>query len=105
VACWAVEEAVRRWFRAEWGTDRDYRWPPDPATLRSLSRHVEFEFMARIRVMDRILDARKYIDCSRQLEDGRKAWQGLRLARSMGKLDDKLTFRDAIALADEAVSA
>jgi hypothetical protein len=102
VCCWAVEEAVRRWFRAEWGTERDYRWPPDPATLRFLAREVEFEFKARIRVMDHILTSRKYIDCTKQLEDGRKAWCGLRIAQTDGKLNG-LTFRGAIALADEAL--
>ena len=27
---WAVEEAIRHWYRGECGA-HDYRWPPDPA--------------------------------------------------------------------------
>jgi hypothetical protein len=99
VNCWAVEEAVRRWFRAECG-EHDYRWPPGPAALRLIAQWIELEFKARITVMDRIMDARAYIDCTKQFEQGRKAWLGVMKAWSSGTLDKTLSFRDAVALAE-----
>jgi hypothetical protein len=37
VPCWAVQEAMRKWHRAEYGQKYDYRWQPAPATLREIS--------------------------------------------------------------------
>lgn len=38
VPAWAVQEAIRKWYRAEHGARHDYKWQPDPATLRELAQ-------------------------------------------------------------------
>lgn len=38
IQSWAVEEAARKWYRGEYGPEYDYKWMPDPATIRSLSK-------------------------------------------------------------------
>jgi len=37
VPSWAVQEAMRKWHRAEYGPKHDYKWQPAPATLRELA--------------------------------------------------------------------
>lgn len=37
VPSWAVQEALRKWHRGEYGAKHDYRWQPAPATLRDLA--------------------------------------------------------------------
>lgn len=37
VPAWAVQEAARKWYRGELGDAYDYKWMPDPATLRKLA--------------------------------------------------------------------
>jgi hypothetical protein len=37
VPSWAVQEAMRKWHRAEYGPRHDYKWQPAPATLRELA--------------------------------------------------------------------
>lgn len=61
VAVWAVEAAARRWYRGECG-DRDYRWPPDPATLRELARLEEFRVRAAVRRLRELLEAKPAIE-------------------------------------------
>jgi len=38
IQSWAVEEAARKWYRGEYGSEYDYKWMPDPATIRSLAQ-------------------------------------------------------------------
>lgn len=37
IPCWAVQEAMRRWHRSEYGQKYDYKWQPAPSTLRDLA--------------------------------------------------------------------
>lgn len=37
VPSWAVQEAMRKWHRSEYGPKHDYKWQPAPATLRELA--------------------------------------------------------------------
>lgn len=37
VPSWAVQEAMRKWYRAECGEQFDYRWQPAPSTLREIA--------------------------------------------------------------------
>lgn len=37
VPSWAVQEAMRKWHRFEYGPKHDYKWQPAPATLRELA--------------------------------------------------------------------
>lgn len=38
IPSWAVQEAMRRWYRSECGDKYDYRWQPGPSTLREISQ-------------------------------------------------------------------
>jgi hypothetical protein len=100
--CWAVEEAVRKWFRHDCGNDErgkpyDYKWAPDPGALFRISFAVAYEVKARIANVQSILDARQYIDCSEQLEKGRDALKGLRIAVDMG-IAPSISFDEAAEL-------
>ena len=61
VPCWAVEAAGWKWFKHDGGTDQrgrphDYRFAPDPGTLRAIALHIAWEFSARISAVQRVLD-------------------------------------------------
>ncbi len=107
VPCWAVEAAARRWFRHDCGTDErgkahNYTFPPDPGTLRTIALHDVYALGARIGTVQRILDARAYVDCSAELEQGRLAMKGLALRKAEGRIDDPLSFEEAIELGRNA---
>lgn len=61
---WAVQEAVRKWYRGEHGSKHDYRWSPVPADLRSLARNEEFKVRGRMTVLERICKAVPLIEFS-----------------------------------------
>jgi hypothetical protein len=61
---WAVQEAVRKWYRGEHGSKFDYRWSPVPADLRSLARNEEFKVRGRMTVLERICKAVPLIEFS-----------------------------------------
>jgi hypothetical protein len=82
VPCWAVEAAVRLWFKHDCGTDErgrpfDYRWAPDPGTLRKIAQQQTAALSARIGQLQRVLQAVEYVDCTEKLERGRAAMRGL----------------------------
>jgi len=108
VAWWAVDSAVRAWFKHDCGTDErgrphDYKWAPDPGTLRKIALTFTYPIGARIGTIQRLLDAREYVDCTKQLEAGRAAMNGLKKALKSGDLDvaRSLTFDDAVKLSTE----
>jgi hypothetical protein len=43
IQSWAVEEAARKWYRGEYGSEYDYKWMPDPATIRSLAHQEAYK--------------------------------------------------------------
>lgn len=101
VPCWAVEAAVKAWFKHDCGTDErgrphDYKWAPDPGTLRKIAQREAFTVSARIGKLQRVIDAREYVDCSKQLEAGSAAWHGLRKAMAAGEDISRMTFDEAI---------
>jgi hypothetical protein len=103
VPCWAVEEAIRKWFKHDCGTDErgrqhDYKWAPDPGTLRQIAIRVAFELSARIGKLQRVLDAREYIDCSKQFTDGQAAMRGLKVGLNDLSVAAEMTFDDAVKL-------
>jgi hypothetical protein len=106
VPCWAVEVAVKRWFKHECGADErgrayDYRWAPDPGTLRVIAKQQTLQISERIGQLRRALDAVQYIDYSADLERGRLAMRGL-----MHNLDKpNLTFAEAAELGAKPVAA
>jgi hypothetical protein len=103
VPCWAVEAAAWKWLKHDGGTDErgrqhDYRFAPDPGTLRAIALRIAWEFSARVRAVQRVLDARQFVDCSKQLADGRAAMIGLNKAIKTRGLEaaGSLTFDEAV---------
>jgi hypothetical protein len=104
VPCWAVEAAAWKWLRHDGGTDQrgkphDYRFAPDPGTLRTIALRIAREFSARISAVQRVLDARQFVDCSKHLAAGRASLDGLNKAKARD-LDAarSLTFDKAVRL-------
>lgn len=103
VPYWAVDVALKLWFKHDCGTDEkgkphDYKWAPDPGTLRKIALRETYAMSARIGSLQRLLDAREYVDCTKQLEAGRAAMLGLNKVLKTGDLDaaKALTFEGAI---------
>jgi hypothetical protein len=106
VPAWAVEAAVRRWFKHDCGSDErgrahDYRWAPDPGTLRKIALQETYALGARIGQLQRVLEARPYVDCTEALARGRAALAGLAKARKLGIDHATMTFDEAIKLGNE----
>jgi hypothetical protein len=111
VAWWAVDSAVRAWFKHDCGTDErgkahNYVFAPDPGTLRKIALTFTYPIGARIGSIQRVLDARQYVDCRAQLEAGKLALAGLNKALKSGDLDAAraLTFDAAIEYGREAAA-
>jgi hypothetical protein len=105
VPCWAVDSAVRAWFKHDCGTDErgrahDYKWAPDPGTLRKIALTFTHPIGARIGAIQRVLDARQYVDCGAQMEAGKLAMAGLNKLLKSGDMDvaKALTFEQAVRL-------
>ena len=103
VPWWAVDSAARAWFKHDCGVDErgqphDYKWPPDPGMLRKIALTFIYPIGARIRTMQRVLEAREYVDCTKQLADGRAALGGLNKAIGDLKAAQTLTFDQAVKL-------
>ena len=69
IAPWAVQEAVRKWYRGEHGPKHDYRWSPVPADLRKLARQEEFRVRGRMILLGRVCNAVPLVEYS---DDHRK---------------------------------
>jgi hypothetical protein len=54
---WAVQQAIRKWYRGECGAGYDYRWAPDSADLRKLARRESGEVYIRVRHLNNVLNA------------------------------------------------
>lgn len=61
---WAVQEAVRKWYRGEHGAKYDYRWSPVPADLRALARSEEYKIRGRMQMLKRVRDAVPLVEFS-----------------------------------------
>lgn len=58
IPAWAVEAAVRGWYRSEYGTGYNYRWAPVPAELRAVAFLEAWKVKERIRDLSRVLEAK-----------------------------------------------
>lgn len=108
VPWWALKAAIKKWHKHDCGTDErgkpyDYRWAPDPGTLRRVAYGETWPVKARIAEIMPVLQAREYVDCSAQLAEGRAAMAGLNRALKSGDLDaaQAMTFKDAIEAGTE----
>jgi hypothetical protein len=104
VPWWAVDLAARAWFKHDCGTDErgkahNYVFAPDPGTLRKIALKFTYPISARIEAIQRVLEAREYVDCTKQLAAGRAALDGLNKAKARD-LDAarSLTFEEAVRL-------
>jgi hypothetical protein len=82
VPSWAVVATSRRWYRGGCGNDEngrphDYRFMPDPASMRRISVFESYRARGQIKELREVLDAVPYRDCSEELERGRLAMRGL----------------------------
>lgn len=68
VPSWAVQEAMRRWYRAEYGPKYDYKWQPGPATLREIAMLEVYRVMAVRRALTEVLSAEPLIEFSAEHE-------------------------------------
>jgi hypothetical protein len=62
VPSWAVQEAMRKWYRAECGPKHDYKWQPAPATLRELAMIEMYRVMGTRRKLRALLVAEPLIE-------------------------------------------
>lgn len=57
VPSWAVQEAMRKWHRAEYGPKYAYKWQPAPAELRELAMRETYLVMGTRRKLNNLLVA------------------------------------------------
>lgn len=62
VPSWAVQEAMRRWYRSECGERHDYKWQPGPSTLRDISLIEVYRVMAVRRKLTDLLAAEPILE-------------------------------------------
>jgi hypothetical protein len=58
VPVWAIESAIRKWYRGACGTGHDYNWRPSPSALRSVALTESQEVFARWRMCLGLLTAK-----------------------------------------------
>jgi hypothetical protein len=73
VPSWAVQEAMRKWHRAEYGPKHDYKWQPAPATLRELAMIEVYRVMGTRRKLNDLLRAEPMIEFTPEQEASMKA--------------------------------
>lgn len=62
VPFWAVQEAMRKWHRAEHGPKHDYKWQPAPATLRDLAMVETYKAMGIRRRLGELVNAEAQVE-------------------------------------------
>lgn len=87
IPSWAVQEAMRKWYRAECGDKIDYKWQPGPATLREVAMMEVYRVMGTRRRLREILAAEPLLEFSQAHMESmkRKVSEPPRL-KSMGDL-------------------
>jgi hypothetical protein len=73
VPSWAVQEAMRRWHRAECGAKYDYKWQPAPATLREVALVEVYRVMGIRRQLNELLLAEPLIEFAAEHQEKMKA--------------------------------
>jgi hypothetical protein len=73
VPSWAVQEAMRKWHRSEYGPRHDYKWQPAPATLRELAMIEVYRVMGTRRKLNDLLLAESLIEFTPEQEASMKA--------------------------------
>lgn len=73
VPSWAVQEAMRKWHRSEYGPKHDYKWQPAPATLRDLAMIETYRVMGIRRKLNEVLSAEPILEFTPEHEASMKA--------------------------------
>lgn len=73
VPSWAVQEAMRKWYRSEYGEKHDYKWQPGPSTLRDLAMIETYRVMAVRRKLNEVLSAEPLLEFTPEHEASMKA--------------------------------
>lgn len=68
VPSWAVQEAMRKWHRSEYGPKYDYKWQPAPATLRELAMMETYRVMGVRRQLNNLLLAEPVLEFTPEQE-------------------------------------
>jgi hypothetical protein len=84
VPSWAVQEAMRKWHRAEYGPKHDYKWQPAPSTLRELAMIETYRIMGLRRRLNGVLAAEPLLEFTPEHEASMRA-----------KIDEYLKLRSA----------
>lgn len=106
VASWAIEAAIRKWYRGECGKDErgkpyDYNWAPEPHALRRIALSEMFIVKQRMDSLEPLLAAIPFVDTTEDLKRGRSAWRGL-MQGMAGRADlSGMTFDDAVAIGEQ----
>lgn len=73
VPSWAVQEAMRKWHRSEYGPKHDYKWQPAPSTLRELAMIETYRVMGIRRRLNDLLLAEPLMEFTAEHEASMKA--------------------------------
>jgi hypothetical protein len=73
VPSWAVQEAMRKWYRAEYGAKHDYKWQPGPAILRELALIETYRVMAVRRKLNEVLAAEPLIEFTDEQQESMRS--------------------------------
>jgi len=73
VPAWAVKEAIRKWYRSEYGDKHDYRWQPGPSTLREVAMLEVYRVLATKRVLSNLIAARPRIEFTPEHQERMRA--------------------------------
>ena len=73
VPSWAVQEAMRKWHRSEYGPKHDYKWQPAPSALRDLAMIEKYRVMGIRRKLSEIVAAEPLLEFSPEQEAAMKA--------------------------------
>lgn len=72
VPSWAVQEAMRKWHRSEYGSKYDYKWQPGPSTLRELAMIETYRVMGVRRRLNDLLLAEPLLEFTAEQEASMK---------------------------------
>lgn len=73
VPSWAVQEAMRKWHRSEYGPKHDYKWQPAPSTLRNLAMIETYRVMGIRRKLNELLLAEPLLEFTPEHREKMKA--------------------------------
>jgi hypothetical protein len=69
IPAWAVDAAIRGWYRSAYDPAYNYRWAPGPAELRAVAYLEAWKVKERIRDLTRVLEAKPLFECRADLAE------------------------------------